>query len=29
MIRWVGVSGKRRYMPVRVLAINKKYGNCV
>lgn len=28
-ISWIGASGKRRYMAVRVLATNKKYGNCV
>ncbi|CUP72500.1 N-acetylmuramoyl-L-alanine amidase [Clostridium baratii] len=28
-ISWVGASGKRRYMAVRILATNKKYGNCV
>lgn len=28
-ISWIGGSGKRRYMAVRVLATNKKYGNCV
>lgn len=28
-ISWVGASGKRRYMAVRVLATNKKYGDCV
>ncbi|WP_338630310.1 N-acetylmuramoyl-L-alanine amidase [Clostridium baratii] len=28
-ISWVGASGNRRYMAVRVLATNKKYGNCV
>ena len=28
-ISWIGVSGKRRYMAVRVLSTNKKYGNCV
>lgn len=28
-ISWVGVSGNRRYMAVRVLSTNKRYGNCV
>lgn len=28
-ISWVGKSGIRRYMAVRVLSSNKKYGNCV
>lgn len=28
-ISWIGASGNRRYMAVRVLATNKKYGNCV
>ena len=28
-ISWIGASGKRRYMAVRVLSTNKKYGNCV
>lgn len=28
-ISWVGASGNRRYMAVRVLATNKKYANCV
>ena len=28
-ISWTGGSGKRRYMAVRVLATNKRYGNCV
>ncbi len=28
-ISWIGASGKRRYMAVRVLATNKRYGNCV
>ncbi|MEG2786463.1 MAG: N-acetylmuramoyl-L-alanine amidase [Romboutsia sp.] len=28
-ISWIGGSGKRRYMAVRVLSTNKKYGNCV
>ncbi|WP_054198847.1 N-acetylmuramoyl-L-alanine amidase [Clostridium baratii] len=28
-ISWVGASGNRRYMAVRVLSTNKKYGNCV
>lgn len=28
-ISWIGASGKRRYMAVRVLSNNKKYGNCV
>ncbi|WP_024615960.1 GH25 family lysozyme [Clostridium sp. Ade.TY] len=28
-ISWIGASGKRRYMAVRVLETNKKYGNCV
>ncbi|BFK81330.1 hypothetical protein I3900191A7_14750 [Clostridium baratii] len=28
-ISWIGASGKRRYMAVRVLATNKKYGNCM
>lgn len=28
-ISWIGVSGNRRYMAVRVLSTNKRYGNCV
>ena len=28
-ISWIGASGNRRYMAVRVLATNKKYGVCV
>lgn len=28
-ISWIGGSGKRRYMAVRVLSNNKRYGNCV
>lgn len=28
-ISWIGASGKRRYMAVRVLKTNKRYGNCV
>lgn len=28
-ISWIGGSGKRRYMAVRVLATNKRYGDCV
>lgn len=28
-ISWIGASGNRRYMAVRVLATNKKYGNCM
>ncbi|WP_338631129.1 N-acetylmuramoyl-L-alanine amidase [Clostridium baratii] len=28
-ISWIGASGNRRYMAVRVLSTNKKYGNCV
>lgn len=28
-ISWIGASGNRRYMAVRVLATNKKYGICV
>lgn len=28
-ISWIGGSGKRRYMAVRVLSTNKRYGNCV
>lgn len=28
-ISWVGASGKRRYMAVRVLGTNEKYGNCM
>ncbi len=28
-ISWIGRSGKRRYMAVRVLSTNKRYGKCV
>lgn len=28
-ISWIGASGNRRYMAVRVLTTNKRYGNCV
>ena len=28
-ISWIGASGKRRYMAVRVLSTNKRYGHCV
>ncbi|GAA0856890.1 hypothetical protein GCM10008916_08320 [Clostridium nitritogenes] len=28
-ISWIGASGKRRYMAVRVLSTNKRYGNCI
>ena len=28
-ISWIGASGKRRYMAVRVLSTNKRYGKCV
>ena len=28
-ISWVGASGKHRYMAVRVLSTNKRYGNCI
>ncbi|WP_394896216.1 SH3 domain-containing protein [Clostridium baratii] len=28
-ISWIGASGNRRYMVVRVLSSDKKYGNCV
>ena len=28
-ISWIGASGKRRYMAVRVLSNNKRYGHCV
>ena len=28
-ISWIGASGNRRYMAVRVLETNKRYGNCV
>ncbi|WP_024614700.1 GH25 family lysozyme [Clostridium sp. Ade.TY] len=28
-ISWIGASGKRRYMAVRVLDTNKRYGKCV
>ena len=28
-ISWIGASGKRRYMAVRVLETNKRYGNCI
>ncbi len=27
-ISWIGASGKRRYMAVRVLSTNKRYGKC-
>lgn len=28
-ISWIGFSGKRRYMAVRVLSTNKRYGKCL
>lgn len=28
-ISWIGGSGKRRYMAVRVLSTGKRYGNCI
>ncbi|MEG2108134.1 MAG: GH25 family lysozyme, partial [Clostridium sp.] len=28
-ISWIGGSGKRRYIAVRVLATGKRYGNCI
>lgn len=28
-ISWIGASGKRRYMAVRVLSNNKRYGHCI
>lgn len=28
-ISWIGASGNRRYMAVRVLSTNKRYGNCI